>query len=191
MQGKKETMDDRLTVQFSLRGNRHLGFFGAFDGHGGWSVADYAAHKLHRHIFNSPLAGTSIPEAMIDAYARTDEVSMAALQRYSSSLAKRTVIRRPTKHMLTNFLNPSASCGTYRRFRNQSTLLASFRKWILCRILTYQDRDGLSILNSVKMKSPDCLGSSPWPIVFVSPSITRGPQLEPQHCRNLQLLSSC
>ncbi|GAQ82850.1 protein phosphatase 2C [Klebsormidium nitens] len=73
MQGKKETMDDRLTVQFSLRGNRHLGFFGAFDGHGGWSVADYAAHKLHRHIFNSPLAGTSLPEAMIDAYARTDE----------------------------------------------------------------------------------------------------------------------
>jgi serine/threonine protein phosphatase PrpC len=79
MQGKKETMDDRLTVQFSVRGNRHLGFFGAFDGHGGWTVADYAAHNLHRHVLNSPLVGSSLQQAMIDAYARTDKVRASRL----------------------------------------------------------------------------------------------------------------
>ncbi|RKO83254.1 phosphatase 2C-like domain-containing protein [Blyttiomyces helicus] len=47
-------MEDAHTTILRLDGDRHISFFGVYDGHGGAKVAQYSGEKIHKKIMDQP-----------------------------------------------------------------------------------------------------------------------------------------
>ncbi|CAG8536379.1 uncharacterized protein OCT59_025347 [Rhizophagus irregularis] len=75
MQGWRETMEDKHTVECNIPEFPDYSFFGVYDGHQGKHTSEYLSKNLHLNIFKKihEIGEENIEEAIKDAFMQTDD----------------------------------------------------------------------------------------------------------------------
>jgi serine/threonine protein phosphatase PrpC len=71
-QGVRNEMEDGFVFVDQFGGRPTSAFFAVYDGHGGRQVVDFVTRELHESILREVRKTVSVPDAMVQAFANTD-----------------------------------------------------------------------------------------------------------------------
>ncbi|KAH9308781.1 hypothetical protein KI387_036692, partial [Taxus chinensis] len=77
-QGKRATMEDYCDAKISNIDGHRIGFFGVFDGHGGYRAAEYLKQHLFENLTSHPKFFTDTKQAITESYQQTDAAFLKA-----------------------------------------------------------------------------------------------------------------
>ena len=106
-------------------------FFGVFDGHGGYSCADFLRDNLHQFIVRDPEFPENPRQAIINGFKNAEAYFLEAVEKYSNGNI--------------NMLDKSGSCAITSLFvgRQPSVLLFTFNIDDVCYIANVGDSRAL------------------------------------------------
>jgi serine/threonine protein phosphatase PrpC len=71
--GRRPEMEDGFVFVDRFGGRPSSAFFAVYDGHGGRQVVDYVTRELHQNVLRELRKGVEVPEALLTAFAKTDD----------------------------------------------------------------------------------------------------------------------
>jgi len=71
--GRRQEMEDGFVFVDQFGGRQSSAFFAVYDGHGGRQVVDFVTRELHENVLKELRRTSSVPDAFVTAFQKTDE----------------------------------------------------------------------------------------------------------------------